>query len=88
VLSAVGLSRVYMFRPTYIYPVERRKEPSFTYRLLRWVYPIFRLLFPNLVVRADDLARVMVDVALRGSVGPVFENREIRHLAGVTPSHA
>jgi uncharacterized protein YbjT (DUF2867 family) len=80
-LLAAGFPHAYIFRPAYIYPVEPRKEPSFSYRLLRGIYPAFRVLFPNMVVRADDLARVMVDAALGGTagrVGPIFENRDIR----------
>lgn len=42
--------------------VEPRKEPNFGYRFLRAIYPASRVLFPNQVIRADDLARVMVDV--------------------------
>jgi hypothetical protein len=79
---------VYLFRPAYIYPVEPRKEPNFTYRLLRATYPVFRVLFPNQVVPADDLARTMVEVAVRGTGGdrsPVFENRDIRAMAEALP---
>jgi uncharacterized protein YbjT (DUF2867 family) len=90
-LLAAGFPRVYIFRPAYIYPVESRKEPNFSYRLLRAIYPLFRLLFPNQVIRSDDLARVMVDVTVRGtdeSRGPVFENREIRAMAlRITAAH-
>ena len=42
------------------------------------------MLFPNQVIRSDDLARAMVDVAVRGKPGResvVFENREIRTIA-------
>jgi uncharacterized protein YbjT (DUF2867 family) len=80
-LLAAGFPRVYIFRPAYIYPVEPRTEPNFSYRLLRWIYPAFRVVFPNQVIRADDLARVMVGAAVRGipqREGPVFENRDIR----------
>jgi uncharacterized protein YbjT (DUF2867 family) len=80
-LLAAGFPRVYIFRPAYIYPVEPRKEPNFSYRLLRAIYPVFRALFPNQVIRADDLARAMVDIAVRGTGergGLVFENRDIR----------
>jgi uncharacterized protein YbjT (DUF2867 family) len=80
-LLAAGFPHVYIFRPAYIYPVEPRKEPNFSYRLLRGIYPAFRVLFPNQVIRADDLARVMVDAAVQGTPqrdGPVFENRDIR----------
>jgi uncharacterized protein YbjT (DUF2867 family) len=82
-LLALEFLRVYIFRPAYIYPVEPRKEPNFGYRLLRTIYPVFRLVFPNQVIRADDLARAMVDVAIRGAGEPgeqIFENRDIRAL--------
>jgi uncharacterized protein YbjT (DUF2867 family) len=80
-LLAAGFPRVYIFRPAYIYPVEPRKEPNFSYRLMRAVYPAFRMLFPNQVIPADDLARAMVDAALRKNDDRgkfVFENRDIR----------
>ena len=80
-LLAAGFSRVYLFRPAYIYPVEPRKEPNVSYRVLRAIYPAFRVLFPNQVIRADDLARGMVDAAVRGTprhTGPILENADIR----------
>jgi uncharacterized protein YbjT (DUF2867 family) len=79
-LLAKGFPSVYIFRPAYIYPVEPRKEPNLSYRLLRMSYPLFRLLFPNLVIRSDDLAKAMVDVVFREvgeRQGLVFENRDI-----------
>ena len=80
-LLASGFPHVYLFRPAYIYPVQPRKEPNVSYRLLRAVYPIFRLLFPNQVIRADDVGWAMVDVVLRRTQerqSLVFENRDIR----------
>jgi len=83
-LLAAGFPRAYIFRPAYIYPVEPRQEPNFSYRLLRWIYPAFRVALSDLVIRSDDLARAMVDVVVqrtgeRQSV--VFENRDIKALA-------
>jgi uncharacterized protein YbjT (DUF2867 family) len=80
-LLAAGFHAAYIFRPAYIYPVKPRKEPNLGYRLLRATYPIFRMLFADQVIRADDLARVMVDVAVRGTkerTARVFENNDIR----------
>jgi uncharacterized protein YbjT (DUF2867 family) len=80
-LLAAGFPRVYIFRPAYIYPVEPRKEPNFSYRLLRVIYPAFRVLFPNQVIPADDLGHAMVDAAVRetGETGGlILENRDIR----------
>ena len=89
-LSAAGFPSVYMFRPAYIYPVQPRREPNFSYRLLRAIYPAFRVLFPNQVIRADDLARTMVDVSVQG-IGDgrtlVLENRDIRRLALSSSDH-
>ncbi len=87
-ILAAGFPHVYVLRPAYIYPVEPRKEPNFSYRLLRWSYPVFQVLFPNQVIRADDLARVMVNAVLRGTPGhpdPVFENRDIRAMVRDLP---
>jgi uncharacterized protein YbjT (DUF2867 family) len=78
---AAGFPHVYLFRPAYIYPVEPRNEPNFSYRLLRTAYPVFRVLFPNQVIRADDLARAMVDLVLRQTherQSLILENRDIR----------
>ena len=61
--------------------MEPRKEPNFSYRLLRAIYPAFRLLFPNQVIRADDLAQAMVNVVVQQAAeyeSRVFENRDIR----------
>jgi uncharacterized protein YbjT (DUF2867 family) len=80
-LLAAGFQAVYIFRPAYIYPVKPRKEPNLGYRLLRAIYPVFRMSFPSQVIRADDLARVMVDVAVRRTKerrASVFENNDIR----------
>jgi uncharacterized protein YbjT (DUF2867 family) len=80
-LLAKGFASVFIFRPAYIYPVAPRREPNFGYRLLRAIYPAFRVLFPSQVIRADDLARAMVHVAVRGTGerrGLIFENRDIQ----------
>ncbi len=89
-LAAAGFPRVYMFRPAYIYPVQPRREPNVSYRLLRAIYPVFRMLFPNQVIPADDLARTMVDAAVQGSGEGrtlVLENRDIRRLALTSCEH-
>jgi len=80
-LLANGFFRGLYLPTAYIYPVEARKEPNFSYQLMRAIYPVFRALFPNQVIRADDLARAMVDVVVRrpGELrDSVFENRDIR----------
>jgi uncharacterized protein YbjT (DUF2867 family) len=82
-LLGSGFPRLYIFRPAYIYPVEPRKKPNFSYRLLRSVYPAFQLLFPNQAIRADDLATSMVDIVVRTGERTeqvILENRDIRNM--------
>ena len=82
-LLGSGFPRLYIFRPAHIYPVEPRKEPNFSYRLLRSVYPAFQLLFPNQVIRADDLAKAMVGVTISQGVATervILESRVILEL--------
>jgi uncharacterized protein YbjT (DUF2867 family) len=89
-LLAAGFPGLYIFRPAYIYPVEPRKEPNFSYRFLRAIYPAFRLLFPNQVIRADDLARAMVDVAVQKTAereSRVLENRDVRAIVESLHTH-
>jgi uncharacterized protein YbjT (DUF2867 family) len=83
-LLAAGFPGLFIFRPAYIYPAAPRKEPNFSYRVLRASYPMFRVFFPNQVIRSDGLARVMVDIVFRvARPGEtlVLENRDIRYRA-------
>lgn len=79
-LLGFDFRRTLIFRPAYIYPVRPRIEPNLSYRILRAVYPVFRLVFPSLVIRSDQLAWIMVDAAienLQGRGGLTLENRDI-----------
>ena len=79
-LLGFDFRRMLIFRPAYIYPVRPRKEPNLSYSILRAVYPVFRILFPSLVIQSDHLAWIMVDSAiekLQGRGGITLENRDI-----------
>jgi hypothetical protein len=50
---------------------------------MRAIYPAFRMVFPNQVIRADDLARAMVNVVVQKTAERetrVFENRDVRSM--------
>ncbi|MCA8937949.1 MAG: hypothetical protein KDB68_17325 [Planctomycetes bacterium] len=83
-LLGVGFPRVHIFRPAYIYPVEKRIEPNFSYRLMRVLWPLVRAVYPNAGVASDALAKAMVQAALHGTPeynDPVIENRDIRAMS-------
>jgi uncharacterized protein YbjT (DUF2867 family) len=81
-LLAAGFHAVYIFRPAYIYPVEPRRSPTSATGCCARSIPYFGS--PSQVIRADDLARVMVDVAVcrtKERRASVFENNDIRAMA-------
>ncbi len=83
-LLGLGFARVHLFRPGYIYPVEPRQEPNFSYRVFRAVWPALRKVAPNMGVDSDALAHAMVLAALEGTgehTAPVLENADIVRLA-------
>jgi len=68
--------------PTRVHlPGDAAAGTEFRLSPLRAIYPAFRVLFPSQVIRADDLARAMVEVAVRKTGGTSrghFENRDIQ----------
>lgn len=75
-IDDLGL-KFYSFRPGYIYPVEKRKEPNFMYRVSRSLYPLIRLFGKNASIKSTELADAMFHVGVNGADKDVLENREI-----------
>jgi uncharacterized protein YbjT (DUF2867 family) len=85
-LLDIDFPRLHIFRPGYIYPVTPRKEPNLMYKTTRYLYPLLRLVYPNIGIPSEDLARAMVHAGLHGTGGhddPVLENKDIRYLEGI-----
>ncbi|MEX0347163.1 MAG: NAD(P)H-binding protein [Rhizobiaceae bacterium] len=76
-LSKLGMGAFHSFRPGYIFPVTPRQEPGLGYRLMRWLYPIIRLLGEGSSIRSTELAEAMFQVGLQGHPKEVLENRDI-----------
>lgn len=68
---------LYIFRPSYIYPVEKRKEPNFMYRIQRFLYPLIRLFGDKASITSFQLGEAMFQIGLRGNNKTILENREI-----------
>ncbi|MEM1320890.1 MAG: NAD(P)H-binding protein [Bacteroidota bacterium] len=68
----------YIFRPAYIYPVTPRKEPSFTYRLMRSLYPLLKAIYPQGAISSERLAKAMFKAGLYGADKTILENEDIK----------
>ena len=69
--------KFYSFRPGYIYSVEPRKEPNFSYKIARVLYPVIKVLGKKYSVKSTDLANAMFNVGLNGAEKQILENQDI-----------
>lgn len=76
-LSAMNLKSFHTFRPGYIYPVTPRNEPNFSYKAMRFLYPLLKILGTGFSVTSEKLADTIFKVGIRGSNEEIFENRDI-----------
>lgn len=79
-ISDLNLKAFYTFRPGYIYPVQKRKEPNIGYRIFRTLYPLFKLLGKNASITSAELAKAMIVAGLQGAPQEILENRDILNL--------
>ncbi len=77
-LAGLGFKSFYSFRPGYIYPTTKRKEPNFFYTVSRLLYPIIKLLGNNLSITDQKLATTIYAVGMNGYSKEVLENNEMR----------
>jgi hypothetical protein len=74
-----------MFRPGFIQPMHGIKSRTRLYRMfyvVLWpLYPIFRVLLPNLVTTTETVGKAMIRVATGGAPKVLLENRDINALA-------
>jgi uncharacterized protein YbjT (DUF2867 family) len=80
ILLKLNFAHTYIFRPAYIYPVTSRKEPNMMYSLMRFLWPVLKLVYPNGGISSEDLAKAMVKAGFEGAGKTVLENKDIRAL--------
>lgn len=76
-LSKLDLKAFYTFRPGYIYPVEKREEPNFSYSISRKLYPLLKWMGSRFSVKSTTLAKAMFTVGLDGFNQEILENKDI-----------
>lgn len=79
-LIHLNFYNTFIFRPGYIYPVNKRKEPNMAYKLFRLLYKPLSAIYPNIGLTSMQLASKMLFVALNGYNGVILENKDIRSL--------
>lgn len=76
-LMRLQFDQLYIFRPAYIYPVTKRKEPNVMYSLSRGLYPLIRLFGEKASIQSTDLAAAMVQTIYSKPSQQILENQDI-----------
>jgi len=80
-LKMLPFKDVYLMRPAYIQPRKGAERVLWMYKILGPLYGLWKLLFPNHVMRAEDVGRAMIAAALYGAEKQTLESSDMVHLA-------
>ena len=77
-LISKDFPQLYIFRPGYIYPVKRRKEPNWSYSLMRSLYPLMKRFYASGVITSEELGKAMFKAGMQGASKMILENQDIK----------
>lgn len=80
-LLKIPFQSAYMFRPGYIQPIKGLKNTKGPYKILAPFYPLWKFLFPKLLVRLEEIGKAMINVTLYGSDKKILECKDIVRLS-------
>ncbi|MDQ3019782.1 MAG: NAD-dependent epimerase/dehydratase family protein [Bacteroidota bacterium] len=80
-LLKLPFKKVYAFRPGYMQPTKGLKNTLIYYKFGAWLYPIFRILFPNHVSTLKELGIAMINSVSKGYDKPILEVKDIIKLS-------
>lgn len=73
--------QAYMFRPGWIQPIPGLKYTYRTYKVIGFLYPFLRLIWPRFVISLQEVAMAMIHSVQRGYDKPALECLDIAKLA-------
>ena len=76
-LGKLPLKQLYIFRPAFIHPVNLRRKKNFIEKIVTVLYPLMKLLAPNILTTSEILAKTMIHIGLNGYEKQLLVNKEI-----------
>jgi hypothetical protein len=73
--------RAYMFRPAMMKAVPGQRNLKTLYKMLAWIYPIGRALYPAGFCTLEEVGRAMINAAKQGAPKRVLEVLDIVELS-------
>lgn len=80
-LMKLPFKKVYNFRPGYMQPTPGLRNTLKYYKYISWMYPLFKLLFPNSVSTLGELGLAMIEATSKGYDKNWIEVKDIKLLA-------
>jgi len=77
-LAKLGFKQEYNFRPGYMHPTPGLKNTLKAYKYISWMYPFFRVVFPNRVSTLKQLGLAMINTALYSYDKNILEVKDIK----------
>jgi uncharacterized protein YbjT (DUF2867 family) len=71
----------YMFRPAFMRAIPGQKNLKRSYKLLAWIYPIGRALYPAGFCTLQEVGRAMINAVTKGYPKQILEVKDIVELA-------
>jgi len=72
---------VYLFRPGFIKPIKGLRNAHGISKVVGWLYPLWKVLFPKYVCTLEDLGIAMIQATVEGYPKQILENKDITQLA-------
>jgi len=83
-LLSLGFKKVYCCRPGYIFPEKPRKEPNWTYAMIRKCYKLVQKVIPGFGIRSGQLAKAMFNIGMSDLNKDIFSNQDLKKYSLLT----
>ena len=80
-LKKLPFKSVYLFRPGLMKPVESQKNVKTIFKVMAWLFPLWKFLSPKNVCTLEDVGLAMIHAVEVGYQKQILENTDITRLA-------
>ncbi len=80
-LMKLPFKAVYLFRPGFIKPTKGLRYAHSLSKVVGWLHPLWKVLFPKYVCTLEDVGLAMIKVTGEGYPKQILENQDITRLA-------
>lgn len=80
-LMQLPFKQAFAFRPGFMEPTEGQRNVLTYYKYLSWLFPVIRIIMPNIITTMSQVGQAMIQAAQKGYEKNVIEVKDIRILS-------